>query len=89
MKRIYLVDLDGVVVRPGWPPELMPGAPEKLRAMSRDGEVWFFSCWALGPEQIAFLKTLGIPYGFIPKPLADEYIMIDDKLNCQLSRIAL
>ena len=89
IERIYFVDLDKVVVYPGWPPKLIPGALEKLQTLSQDGRIWFFSCWALGEEQLAFLKTLGIPFGFLPKPLADEYIVIDDKLNTQLSRTSL
>lgn len=89
MKRIYFVDLDGTVVAPSWPPVLLPGALEKLKALAQDGEVWFFSCWALGEEQKAFLQGLGIPFGFVPKPQADEYVVIDDKLNCQLTRTAL
>ena len=89
MKRIYFVDLDGTIVYPGWPPKLMPGVLEKLQSMSQDGEVWFFSCWAFGEEQIAFLRTLGIPFGILPKPLADEYVVVDDKLNLQLCRKTL
>lgn len=88
-KRIYLVDLDGTAVEPGWPTHWKPGAIDKLRAMAQQGEIWFFSCWAFGPEHIAFLSTLGIPFGFIGKPLADEYIYIDDKLNVALCGTAL
>lgn len=89
MKRVYFVDLDGTVVYPGWPPQLMPGAQEMLKELARDGEVWFSSCWAFGEEQIAFLRTLGVPFGCISKPLADEYVVIDDKLNPELSRTTL
>lgn len=82
MKRIYLIDLDGVVVRLGVPWQPLEGAVERLRELATKGELWIFSCWALSPEATDFLNSLGVPWcGFIGKPLADEYVFIDDHLN--------
>lgn len=90
MKRVYFVDLDGVIVLPGWPPIPIPGAVDKLLKLSEKGEIWLFSCWGLAEAQIAFLNSLGVPFkGFIPKPLADEYVVIDDHLKIEECSVSL
>ena len=84
MKRIHLVDLDGVVVKPGtW--GLLPGVHQRLRELVDSGDIWFFSYWAFDELQMAFLRALGIPFEVLHKPFADEYVYIDDKLNLSLS----
>jgi len=84
MKRIFFIDLDGVLVKQGTQ-EFLPGALAGLQARAKDGEIWFFSCWAFTPRDMEFLHSLpGVPCaGVIHKPLADEYVFIDDKLNTE------
>ena len=83
MKRAYFIDLDGVLVRQGTQ-EFLFGAKDKLLKIfdNPDNTVFFFSCWAFNDNDIRFLKE-NFPYkwGIIQKPLADEYVYIDDKLN--------
>ena len=87
--RVYFIDLDGVLVEQGTH-NLIPGALDALKAITAKGHVWFFSCWAFNPSDIAFLRGLGIPVGgIIPKPNADEYVYIDDKLIVPECGIAL
>lgn len=80
--RIYFVDLDGVVVEQGTK-SFLPGAHEKLKKLSHQGEIYYFSCWAFTDEDIEWLKNIpGVRMaGYIRKPLGEEYIYIDDKLN--------
>ncbi len=89
-KRIYLIDLDDTVVRHGTQ-ELLPGVRERLLELSARGEIWYFSCWAQTPRDIAFLNSLGVPWcGIIKKPFAAvDYVMIDDKLNLDESAQSL
>lgn len=84
MKRIYLIDLDGTAVKPGIPHEWMDGAVEKLKALSQLGQIWFFSCWAYSQADIEFLQTAGISFGCLSKPLAEEYVVIDNLLIPEL-----
>lgn len=88
MKKIYLIDLDGVIVEQGTQ-ILLPNALEKLKVMSQRGEIWFFSCWAFNERDLTFLCSLGIPFGIIRKPFADEYVFIDDKLKISECNVSL
>ena len=83
-KRIYLIDLDGVVVQPGTHEFLNDKIASTLRDLSDKGDIWFFSSWAFTEQDITFLRSLGFPFGIIRKPTADEYIYIDDKLRIDL-----
>ena len=77
---IAFVDLDGTVVKQGTREELRPGIFDILRARSETQDVYFFSCWAFTPSDVAWLKeTFPLSKGCITKPLADEYCFIDDK----------
>lgn len=86
MSRAYFIDIDGVLVH-GNPRTLMPGTQEKLNAIGADPEnqVWFFSCWAFTASDQNWLMTR-FPYarGFIRKPLAEEYVYVDDRLRVDL-----
>lgn len=90
MKRVYFIDLDGVLVKQGTH-ELLPGALERLQELAKQGEIWYFSSWAFTAPDQNFLRTLpGVPCaGMIRKPLADEYVYIDDKLDVQACRTSL
>ena len=84
MNRIYFIDLDGVIVKQGTQ-ELLPGALEMLQAIHKlGGQIYYFSCWAFTDADMIFLESL-VPFqGIIRKPLADEYVYIDDKLRIDL-----
>ena len=91
MKTAYLVDLDGTLVEHANDQNYRanPQAKAVLDKLGADpdNEIWFFSCWAFGPIQIAFLQR-EFPYakGFLRKPLTDRYVFIDDKHDAVASR---
>lgn len=89
MRTCYLIDLDGVMVEPGTH-NLIPGAKERLDSIAADSdvEVWFFSCWAFSPRDLEFLKAQ-FPYarGYIRKPPAGMYVVVDDRLNRHLCAV--
>ncbi len=69
---------------------LRPGAREQLDLIrSRGHRIWYFSCWGMGPAEWEFLESLGEYGGFIHKPYADRYMVIDDKLDVTGCRTAL
>lgn len=87
----YFVDLDGVLVKPGTR-EFLPGARERLGELlaRSDSAVFFFSCWAFTDDDVRWLYShFPSAKGYIRKPLADAYVVIDDKLNCTECRTAL
>ena len=86
--RVYLVDLDGVVVVPGTK-RLLPGVKEYLKELSKEGHIWFFSCWAFNREDLTFLESLEVPFDILSKPYAEEYVYIDDKLLLDKCNISL
>lgn len=90
MSRVYFIDLDGIVVHQmtaAGIPRLIPGALKMLQDIhASGGRIYFFSCWLFTEGNINFLKSL-VPFeGFIHKPLADEYVYIDDRLRVDLCR---
>ena len=88
MKRVFFIDLDGVVVEQGTQ-NLLNGALESLQKLSTMGDIYFFSSWAFNQRDIDFLASFNIPFGIIRKPTADEYVYIDDKLNISVCGIKL
>lgn len=84
MNRIYFIDLDGVVVEQGTH-KLLPNALEMLQYIHGiGGQIYYFSCWAFTDLDMKFLESL-VPFqGIIRKPLASEYVYIDDKLRVDL-----
>jgi hypothetical protein len=84
MDRVYFVDLDGIIVHQGTH-ELLEGALKMLQKIYESGgRIYYFSCWAFTDNDMNFLKSL-VPFeGIIRKPLADEYVYIDDKLRVDL-----
>lgn len=74
-----LVDFDGVVFEEGTN-EMICNVDNILRRMKEGGmRLYIFSCGA-SPERIAMLERLGVTFdGVIPKPLACEYHLIDDR----------
>jgi hypothetical protein len=90
MSRVYFIDLDGIIVKQITSEGtivLMPGALRMLQDIrASGGRIYFFSCWLFTEGNINFLKSL-VPFeGFIHKPLADEYVYIDDRLRVDLCR---
>lgn len=87
MTRAYFIDLDGTLVPPGNPRGFIPGAKEMLDSLGADPDhhIFFFSCWAFTQDDVRWLLEQ-FPYakGCIRKPLADEYVFIDDKLRVDL-----
>ena len=88
-RRVYFVDLDGVLVSQGTH-SLIDGSLDCLRKIHESGGViYYFSCWAFTEADMEFLRSL-VPFeGIIKKPLADEYVYIDDKLRVDLSGTSL
>ena len=87
MKKIAFIDLDGVLVNQGTQ-NFISDAKEKLQELAKEYEIWFFSCWDFNESDVKFLSSIGVSFGMIRKPLADQYIYIDDKLdvkNCATS----
>lgn len=89
MLRVYFVDLDGVVVQQGTH-KLLDGVLDKLKQIhASGGKIYYFSCWAFTEADMNFLHSL-VPFeGIIRKPLADEYVYIDDKLKVDLCKTEL
>lgn len=88
-ERMYFIDLDGTVVEPGTY-RLLPGALKSLGEIAKNGKIVWFSVRDFTQEDMKFLNGLGIPfYGTVHKPLAAEYVVIDDRLNTGLSRTSL
>jgi hypothetical protein len=89
MRRVYFVDLDGVLVHQGTH-SLIDGALDHLLKIHESGGIiYYFSCWAFTEVDMEFLQSL-VPFeGIIKKPLADEYVYIDDKLKLDLSSTGL
>lgn len=85
--KCYLIDIDETLVKQGVNTPL-PGAIEKANGYYDEGHlVYLFSCWPPTKEARNKLKSLGIKFhGMIQKPYADEYVMVDDKLNTDESR---
>lgn len=90
MSKIAFIDLDGVIVKPGTH-ELLPSAKIRLQKLHAEGyEICFFSCWGYNQDDLEFLASLGIAsFICLNKPLADEYIFIDDRLNIEKCSKAL
>ena len=85
MLRVYFLDLDGVVVEQGTHTLRGDSVLPALRDLAARGQIWLFSSWAFTPEDINFLTSLNIPFaGIIRKPVADEYVYIDDRLLVNL-----
>lgn len=78
------LDLDGVVVRQGTREEFGPGCFDAVRRLTRDNDVYFFSCWAFTTDDCTWLSSqFPNSRGVIRKPLADRYAYIDDKLSLE------
>lgn len=87
MKKCYLVDIDQTLVEQGTNVPI-PGAIEKVNQYYDEGHmVFLFTCWPDSPDARSRLQSLGIKFhGMVPKPFADEYVVLDDKLNIEESR---
>jgi histidinol phosphatase-like enzyme len=88
--KCYFIDVDGVLIVQGtFTP--IPGAIEKCNEYFDAGhQVWLFTCWPTTPESANKLRSLGIKFhGMLPKPLAKEYVYIDDRLVPEECRKAM
>lgn len=81
-KVVLFLDLDDTVVKQGTREELRPGIFDLVRERTETQDVYFFSCWAFNASDLDWLnEQFPGAKGFIQKPLADEYRLIDDKLD--------
>lgn len=79
-RKVALLDLDGVVF-PNGSDEMLPNAKEGILKLAEDGyDIYLFSCGA-NKCRVAQLTSFVRIHGAIAKPLADEYLIVDDKIN--------
>jgi len=78
--RCYFIDVDDTLLSQGIP---IPEAAKRCNELFDAGhQVWLFTCWPPTQQSAIRLRSLGIKFhGMIGKPLADQYIYIDDKLD--------
>jgi predicted HAD superfamily phosphohydrolase YqeG len=80
MTRCILIDVDHTMVK-GGTTEFLPGVKERLKKIAQQGDIWLFTSCPMGPVLQTIIKEMGVPVaGYIPKPLADEYVIFDDKV---------
>jgi hypothetical protein len=79
MTRCYFIDVDDTIFKKGSEEPLFEGVIDKINALP--GEVWLFTCRPPRHPWVQQARRLGLRFeGIIHKPLADEYILVDDKL---------
>jgi hypothetical protein len=78
---VCFLDIDGVIVKQGTR-DFLPDARAKVTALCEIYQVYFFSCWAFTDDDRRWLAEM-FPKakGCIPKPYAEHYFFIDDKLD--------
>lgn len=79
---VALIDLDDTVFK--HPETFIEGAVERLRELQKTHRLYYFSC-GLNQTRHERLQAEGIRFeGAIPKPLACQYVIFDDRLDLPL-----
>ena len=86
--RCYFLDVDDTLLNQGAP---IPEAVKRCNELFDAGhQIWLFTCWPSTRESAIRLRSLGIKFhGMISKPLADQYIYVDDKLDVSACGISM
>lgn len=79
--RCILIDVDHTLVK-GGTEDFYPGVKERLKKLAEQGDIWLFTARPLGPKTKKLIDEMGVPvHGYIQKPVAHEYAIIDDKVT--------